>query len=414
MTEEQNIPANLQFLWSKEEYLRKRYPWAESYIYYYMNVAYVDWKEIPEVLDGVSEADRSRTDFEYMYAIFREYRKKKLNLAVVIPTYNRSEEIKFLLEYAAPIYRIYGIDIIIYDSSTDGRTCKYTNEIRESGYFNVIYKRYNGVFDGFSLDHKIINAYNEFSDEYDYIWLCRDGLIPVIVEIIDKLIYYKKRGVDCIIVDTTSRTENLEIEKVYRSAEDAESLLLEQASRLQTLGMLIVSSSFAKKMIETVPVDDSTYSLWQMAAPFHMFARKPYEIVFFTKKIFAANIKAKAAHFWGEKTLEQWARRWTMVIQGMPSCYDTVKKQCMMVYTVDFHPFCARNILEMRAGGGLDRRIERKYEKYLPDVTFTPVWFFRFVSAVPKWVAKAFLKIADSHLDTVKRIRKRLIFDKRD
>ena len=85
-----------------------------------------------------------------------------------------------------------------------------------------------------------------------------------------------------------------------------------------------------------------------------------------------------------------------------------------MVYTVDFHPFSARNVLGMRAEGGLNCKIERKYERYLKDVTFTPIWYFRLVATMPKWGARLALKIADKHIGTMKKLRRKLIFDKRD
>lgn len=98
----------------------------------------------------------------------------------------------------------------------------------------------------------------------------------------------------------------------------------------------------------------------------------------------------------------------------MPDAYNNAKDKVMMVYTVDFHPFSARTILEMRCHGGLTAKMLRKYEKYLPRVTMTPLWYFRFVAMIPKWIACFILKIDAKHHDRLKKLRLRAIQDKRD
>ena len=164
----------------------------------------------------------------------------------------------------------------------------------------------------------------------------------------------------------------------------------EQASRLQTLGMLILSSEFAKSLIKEIGLDDNTYSLWQMAAPFHYFALHPYRVVFLTQNVFAPNIKASSRHFWShaEKALEQWAYRWNYVIDHMPDAYKNSKQKCKMIYTVDFHPFKVKNILEMRGWGGLTLKLVKHYKDSLKKTTRTPQWCFTLISIMPKFTAR--------------------------
>lgn len=372
------------------KFLIERYPWATDYAYYYIWVCYAPRRIVPIILESILQEDYSHYSPEKAYAYLQKCEKNNLNICVIIPTCNRASTIAYLLTVAAPLYRRFGVDVIIYDGSTDEKTLNVVNKFRGNGYYNVLYKPYTGKFDGFSLDHKVIKAYEEFADQYEYIWICRDGLIPIIDEIYEKIRYYSKQKVGCIIVDTKSRNGNLEIEKEYSKKDDCDQFLEEQACRLQTLGMLILSSEFAKKLIKEIVLDDNTYSLWQMAAPFHYFALHPYRVVFFTRNVFAPNIKANAKHFWSdaEKALEQWSYRWNYVIDHMPDSYGNSKQKCKMIYTIDFHPFKVKNILEMRGWGGLNFMLVKRYRDSLKKTTRTPQWCFTFISIMPKFIAR--------------------------
>ena len=377
-------------------YLLDNFPWADKYIYYYVYVIYGLRDSIIPILESISEQDRLNYSPQLAYSYLKEYEKRRLNLAVIIPTCNRPKAIEYLLSYSAVLYRRFGIDIIIYDSSEDNKTQQIVDRLILNGYFNVRYQRYEGEYDGFSLDHKVISAYKEFGDEYTYIWLCRDGLIPIIDEFIEDMRIFSQQGIDCVIVDTKSRNKNMELRRFYSTKNDCHQFLLEQSSRLQTLGMLIISNRLFNKLIKSEPLNDTNYSLWQMAAPFHLFAKDPFPVVYLVKNVFACNMDAAPTHFWSkaEKTLEQWAKNWCNIIMNMPKEYDAVKEKCLMVYTVDFHPFTARSVLEMRGWGGMTVRMVSEYKKYIIKVTRTPILYFYIVSIIPRFMTRCIVRVA--------------------
>lgn len=411
-----NFPVALYSQKEFYSFVIKQYPWARDYCYYYIYSIFIVRDAVIPVLESILDQDKDTYTPQKAYQYFKKYQQQNLKFVTIIPTCNRPKAIKYLLDYAAVSHRRYGIDIIIYDSSNDNRTLDIVNDIRKNGYFNVIYEKYTGEFDGFSLDHKVMKAYEEYADCYDYIWLCRDGLIPIVDEIYEKLCFFKQKNIDCIIVDTKSRVNNLDIERYYSTSADCEDFLCEQSARLQTLGMLIFSGKLARRLLETEPLREENYSLWQMAAPFHAFAKNPYPIVFCTKNVFAFNAAASQMHFWSksEKALEQWAYRWYNVVSNMPEQYGNAKEKCMMVYTVDFHPFSARTVLEMRAYGGFNRKILKKYEEYLPKVTMTPLWYFKTIARAPKWMSKFVLQIDKHFHNSISKLRTNIVRDKRD
>ena len=304
---------NLQLYSNEDLYniLTEKYRWASKYCYYYIYVFYAVRSSIAGILESIPENDRDDCTMEKAYFYLSKYEKDKINFGVVIPTCNRPEAIKYILEYTSISYRRRAVDLIIYDSSDNYDTKKIVESFIRNGYQNVYYKKYGGLFDGFSLDHKIIEAYKEFSSGYDYLWLCRDGLVPVIDEIIEKFMFYKQEKIDCVIVDTKSRNYGLEIERSYNRKEDCLAFLKEQVTRLQTLGMLIFSKEYASYLLKEFPLTESTYSLWQMAVPFHSFVRREVKTIFTTRNVFAENIGASKTHFLSksEKLFEQWTYR---------------------------------------------------------------------------------------------------------
>ena len=101
----------------------------------------------------------------------------KGKLAVIIPTANRPESIAYYLETIIEKFNDYGIDFIIYDSSDNEETKKIVVKYQKKGYECLKYEQYTGIYDGYAIDDKIIEAYKRHYDYYEYLWLMRDGLI---------------------------------------------------------------------------------------------------------------------------------------------------------------------------------------------------------------------------------------------
>ena len=62
-----------------------------------------------------------------------------------------------------------GVDIIIFDSSSDYKTAAVVDNYIIEGLTNLKYIRWQGKWDGFSLDSKVIDAYLMFWEEYEYL-----------------------------------------------------------------------------------------------------------------------------------------------------------------------------------------------------------------------------------------------------
>lgn len=362
-----------------------------NYGSYYGQELKIDSADIDGTLKTLSDEDKIIFTEKKADAYLKAFQKKKLNLAVIVPTCNRAQAIDNLLFQSARSFRHYGIDIIIYDSSDNDRTEAVVQNFRIDGYKNIIYKRYEGKFDGFSLDDKVISAYQEFAHQYEYLWICRDGLIITIDKIYDDLRRFMEEKYDFIIVDSAFRNEGEETEKVYSCPEDCEAFFREQAVRLVTLGTLILSSRVAMELIEQYPVSEKNDSFWQTVAPFYYCAEKRAKVASVVNYVFVGNGGRNA--FWDEdnETMSQWVDRWYRAIAGLPSLYDKEKPDVLKIDMVDFHPFFMQSLLRMRGNDQLHFRSINRYKKYIPHVCNASLKKFYIASFVPKSLARRLL-----------------------
>ena len=110
-----NLLTNEQTL----SYLVKRHPWANDYCYYYLYVLYARREIIEKLLDSIIDDDKNKATLEKAYHYLAKFEQQQLKLATIIPTCNRAKSIKYLLEVTALGHRRRGVDIIIYDSSSN-------------------------------------------------------------------------------------------------------------------------------------------------------------------------------------------------------------------------------------------------------------------------------------------------------
>lgn len=93
-----------------------------------------------------------------------------MNVAMCIPTYNRSEVVEDTLSRGIEAYAKMGVDVYYYDGSTDDKTRKVVEKYIDQGYNNIRYihatsdiNRPAMFFSGGGLEKK-----------YDYIWPVKD------------------------------------------------------------------------------------------------------------------------------------------------------------------------------------------------------------------------------------------------
>lgn len=302
---------------------------------------------------------------------------------------------------AAAAFDLLGIDIIIYDSSSGTETeCVVKNYIID-GLKNIKYVRWCGNFDGFSLDDKVIDAYKDFSDEYEYIWVHRDGLIIDANAIKKSVIPALERDNDFIVVNTTCRDFKNLGNRTYSSPEK---LFAEQLIQMTVLGATIIKGELVKKIIKSIPNEKGkTYGLWQPMSIFRYCANKVLYAESIVDNIWIYNTSAAKSSFLGKNTLSQWCDMWCDMIKNLPDCYEPHKEKAMYIYMSDFHPFYAENLLAIRANGGLSVQEVKKCKDKIKYVCNTKIIVFYLISCMPVWLAKLVKKY--SHTNAYQLVR---------
>lgn len=317
------------------------------------------------------------------------YRKKRLNLAVVIPTANHPSVVFQLLCQAAKDLLCFGVDIVIYDSSDDEQTHAVTMNFQIDGYDNVHYRRYTGELDGLSIDRKVLAAYSEYLDR-DYIWLCRDGLIPTISQFYNELVELAEKGTEFITVDWSERNNGRHCVKNY---DDCVEFFLENVGRMNTLGCSIFSGSFMRRLLHDRPLDKSNYGFWVPIAAFHQMAVEPVLCGLIISNVFTYNSEETSPGYWVKGMLKIWGENWYRTISGLPAVYDVAKPSVLKIHASDFQPFTVKSMLMLRSTNDFNLSIYREYREILSQVSINSPSKFYFAALIPKSVAKWLLKM---------------------
>lgn len=317
------------------------------------------------------------------------YRKKRLNLVVVIPTANRPVAVDLLLYHAARDLLRFGVDIVIYDSSNDEKTHAVTVNFQIDGYNNVYYRRYTGEFDGLSIDRKVITAYSEYLDR-DYIWLCRDGLVPTVSQFYDELIALAEKKTEVIAVDWSDRNNGRHCVKSY---DDCVEFFAENAGRMNTLGCSIFNGSFMSKLLCDQPLDESNYGFWVPIAALHQMAVEPVSSGLIISNVFTYNPGGSSSSWWVKGMLKTWGENWYRTVSGLPAVYDQAKPSVLKVHTSDFRPFTLKSMLTLRSLNGFSLSVYREYRDILSHISVNPPFKFYFAALIPKSFAKLILKV---------------------
>ncbi len=364
------------------------------YAEYLLSELGLDVSVLHDVLSELSDESALRFDKKAANKALRAFRKKRLNIILVIPTAQRWKAVDTLLFCAAKDLLKYGVDVEIYDSSTDDRTAAVVRNFQLDGYDNVSYTRYTGEYDGFSLDRKVISAFERHLD-YDYIWVCRDGLIPRIADFSERLLECADRKTDYVVVDAAFRNNKHFLLKSYDNCLD---FFTDNSARMTMLGCCIFRSGAMRSILEHQPLNDSNYGVWIGIAPLQELAVRPFKTQLIVANVFDYNSDGPKRPLGDDKMLERWGRRWYEMVTGLPDVYDPGKPAALRIQMQDFHPFYLRQLLRMRGEGAFDLSVLRKYGQYLPYVSDTARWKYYLAAVTPRFLARMLVSHERSRL----------------
>ena len=95
-------------------------------------------------------------------------------VAICVPTYNRHEVIEELLLRCGKLFAKYNYDLIIFDSSTDDKTKKVCESMKDR-LNNISYHKFDSNLHSNLKVYRILQN-KELIEKYDYIWIFSDSI----------------------------------------------------------------------------------------------------------------------------------------------------------------------------------------------------------------------------------------------
>lgn len=378
-----------QWGYSVPYYLTAKYNCNPNYALCFANELLATDEEIEAVLQMLSDKERIMFSKKVAKEKLIQLRHDRKKLCIIIPTANRANDIEYYLRMKYEEYALFGVDIIIFDSSDDDKTERVVKKYQDREDSTVIYHRYTGYFDGVSIDHKVMKAYEMYASQYEYLWPCRDGLLINIREVYRDLLDAFEQKVDSVIV--YAWYQNYEGLPERQSQSDCREILVQHCRHMAILGASIFSSHFIKAVLESEPVDEiKNYGLWQPMAMFHYWAIHTPNVVSLVRNVFTLNTHVTSISFWNKKgrALWQWGKRWYEMVNALPAEYDAVKKDIMIIEMADFTPFAQAQLVIMRANGSLTRKTFQENKEYLAHVTHVPLRKINLIAWIPQSICR--------------------------
>lgn len=305
---------------------------------------------------------------------------KDIKIAVCIPTFNRSQIVNEFLIKCSEDYMNYGLDIYIYDSSTNNETEDIVKLWMEK--LDCLY--YNRVPSCLHANMKVFKIFQQqgLRIPYDFIWVCgdslrfnREALSSILPNIIPKYDMIEVNGID---------VENLGT-MVY---DDCNKYFRDCAWHLTLFGAVILNT---KTMLSGVDWKyyESKYSTGEFINFSHvsfyfnkLASMKSFRALHLSLNPYLSTSSAlKENSGWYKETFHVICCGWVNTIKNLPSCYKD-KKDAMIKFG-KYTMLDTKNLLKLREDGHFDINIYKQYRLVWKEVCDIPIIKIYLISMMP-------------------------------
>ncbi|MBD5393049.1 MAG: glycosyltransferase family 2 protein [Lachnospiraceae bacterium] len=317
------------------------------------------------------------------------------NLAICIPTYNRSDILKDTFSYELDTCKELGIDIYLYDSSTDGKTVQMVRELQ--GYDNL---HHITIDSSVTLDEKVVMIFQSFEREkkHDYLWLVGDS-ISFGPELLKKIMELIQSEPTMVFVN------NEDIQKLGNKEYDKASDIFQELFWRSTLwGSMIVQEAlyydinwtpYIEKFVGTDQI--SVGLQWYRLAQVEDFRAVLLSV---RKGIDVRKSSLKKFAWWKEKecgsetVYRVWAQGLIDTVYNLPFSEKEIEAalETQRIYVKNFYWL---NLCRSRKDGVYNKEIYRKYRKGIRVLSKYPYSLLYLISVSPIFLMKIIVKLAD-------------------
>lgn len=310
-----------------------------------------------------------------------------LKVALCIPTYNRSEVVKEFVDNCANYYIQAGIDIFYLDSSTDDKTERYIQS-RVDG----VHLFYTRIPSETRMDEKAFMIFQGYglNGEYDFIWLCGDG-VQYPPKGIEAILGNLNLHVDLAVIDHSNFSTSFQAEEIHT----AQTLFSKCALPMVLYGAVLLNN---RTMLKNVNWDAYTEKClnhqYDTFAHVMFYWNRMLELPAFNGLCLTIGEKEtrmrpspkKQGTSYYHKLFSVWFEKWPAVIDSLPSVYenkDTILSQGSATLFSQ-----KSNMWRMRQDGVLTWKQIILYRHTWKKISSIPFFDAFWISVVPKKVVK--------------------------
>lgn len=305
-------------------------------------------------------------------------------LAICVPIYNQPEMLREMFVRCLSNYEDFGIDIYIYDSSSDNETENVIQEYR-ADYRNLYYKHLSADI---CSNIKVLEAYQEIIEakKYEYLWLCPD-YIQLTRQGTESVLEHCREGFDICVLNYRD-VENIG-EKRYT---DINAFFLDCAWHMTSyMATVIKLASFADVDWEefykryTIP-GRMLHS--HVAFYFEQLAKLP--------KVKAMHVPVSAAHLrvssyrkdslWKKEIYPIWCDYWPDMVHALPDRYQ-YKEEVIKKLGVNTGILSWNNFKALRRENIYDLDVFHTYRNKWKNLTNVPGGLLWLLAVMPPKLA---------------------------
>jgi len=252
-------------------------------------------------------------------------------VAYCIPTYNHPAIIKGVLQRCASLYQEMGIDVYLYDSSTNEETKEVVDAFLEKGIHNLYYVR---ISPEIWIDEKLLMIFSGYGllHKYKYIWPVKDRnfadkpLLEAVLEEAEKdyeAIFLEVMDTGICETEKPGRVVYSEAAEFYKDWAWLATSMDVTLFRTDTLLSRIDWEEFQARYFWNGENQFDHFTVL-----FHGLAQKEKSSVcmLYGKNIYFYTMKSGGS-MWIKDIFNIWGNLWLKVNHAFPSCYDKYKER---------------------------------------------------------------------------------------
>lgn len=295
-------------------------------------------------------------------------------ILIAIPTKERSEMVKEVLNYELIYYKNYEIDICYYDSSTDDKTRTAITMINKKYTTDIIYKCLDS---NLCLDYKIIEMFKQFQKmKYDYYWLINDS-ISINDDLLEYVMQVIENGYDLIRLPLSGAGDvkdyvTSDINEWFKNCSQG---MAHMASTIMSKSLLQIETDWEylkNRYVYNNTLDEKHGYFFTVA----FYLEQITKLSSF-KGLFIGNryrwrrdspLK-KEQIYWYNYVFETWAKSYPETILKLPDVYTD--KEYVIKKSDNITPgrFAKEMLIHYRLKGIYDITVYKKYKKYFKYIT---------------------------------------------